>query len=398
MLLAIGCAGPRRLASSEKDIGACGLDSRGAAPRTASRDAGERPARAGRPRSRHPGRRRRRARRRRLPLRAGGPHGLRAPLRAPDVPGQREPGEARPLPARPELGRRLQRLHPPGLHRLLRGAARRGAGAGAVPGGRPAARAHAHRGEPAQPGRRGQGGDPAQRPQPALRRLPLDPAAAGALRHVPQRAQRLRRLHRAGAGLPRRRRGVLRHLLRAGQRAGHGRGLPRRRRGAARWSRSTSATSRPAPTPTRPSFAEPPPGAERREAVPDAHAPLPALAVGYRLPDPATDLDGYLGHALLGSRARRRRGRPPAAAPRARRRAGHRRLRGRGPDGRRSTPATPTRSRSPRCTPRPSTPTGCSSAVDEELDKLAAEGPTDEELRRPGRPLVGGAATRRTTA
>ena len=34
---------------------------------------------------------------------------------------------------------------------------------------------------------------------------------------------------------------------------------------------------------------------------PDAHAPLPALAVGYRLPDPGTDLDGYLGHALLGS-------------------------------------------------------------------------------------------------
>jgi len=35
--------------------------------------------------------------------------------------------------------------------------------------------------------------------------------------------------------------------------------------------------------------------------VPDAHAPLPALAVRYRLPDPATDLDAYLGHALLGS-------------------------------------------------------------------------------------------------
>ena len=82
-------------------------------------------------------------------------------------------------------------------------------------------------GEPAQPGRRRQGGDPAQRPEPALRRVPLDPAAAGPLRHLPQRAQRLRRLLRAGAGLPRRRRGVLRHLLRAGQRAGHGRRLPR---------------------------------------------------------------------------------------------------------------------------------------------------------------------------
>lgn len=55
------------------------------------------------------------------------------------------------------------------------------------------------------------------------------------------------------------------------------------------------------PTPVRPSFAEPPPGSERREAVPDVHAPLPALAIGYRLPDPAADLDGYLGHALLGS-------------------------------------------------------------------------------------------------
>jgi zinc protease len=55
------------------------------------------------------------------------------------------------------------------------------------------------------------------------------------------------------------------------------------------------------PVPARPSFAEPLPGSERREAVPDAHAPLPALALGYRLPDPATDLDGYLAHTLLGS-------------------------------------------------------------------------------------------------
>ena len=42
-----------------------------------------------------------------------------------------------------------------------------GAGAGAVPRGRPDARAEADRGEPAQPDRRGQGGDPAQRAQPA---------------------------------------------------------------------------------------------------------------------------------------------------------------------------------------------------------------------------------------
>src|SRR4029450_4956498 len=50
-------------------------------------------------------------------------------------------------------------------------------------------------------------------------------------------------------------------------------------------------------TPTRPSFAEPPPGAERREAVPDAHAPLPALPVGYPLPDPAAELDSHPRHA-----------------------------------------------------------------------------------------------------
>ncbi|WP_185061125.1 insulinase family protein [Pseudonocardia eucalypti] len=55
------------------------------------------------------------------------------------------------------------------------------------------------------------------------------------------------------------------------------------------------------PVPARPSFAEPAPTAEKREVVPDAHAPLPALALGYRLPDPATDLDGYLAHTLLGS-------------------------------------------------------------------------------------------------
>jgi zinc protease len=53
--------------------------------------------------------------------------------------------------------------------------------------------------------------------------------------------------------------------------------------------------------PGRPSFAEPPPDRERRDAVVDAHAPLPALAVGYRLPDPDTDLRGYLAHAVLAS-------------------------------------------------------------------------------------------------
>ncbi|MFC5142258.1 M16 family metallopeptidase [Actinomycetospora rhizophila] len=53
--------------------------------------------------------------------------------------------------------------------------------------------------------------------------------------------------------------------------------------------------------PARPSFAEPPPDGVRREDVTDAHAPLPALALGHRLPDPHADLDAYLAHAVLAS-------------------------------------------------------------------------------------------------
>ncbi|WP_425604845.1 M16 family metallopeptidase [Actinomycetospora termitidis] len=55
------------------------------------------------------------------------------------------------------------------------------------------------------------------------------------------------------------------------------------------------------PVPARPSFGEPVPDGERYESVVDPHAPLPALALGYRLPDPAADLRGYLAHAVLGS-------------------------------------------------------------------------------------------------
>ena len=55
------------------------------------------------------------------------------------------------------------------------------------------------------------------------------------------------------------------------------------------------------PAPERPSFGEPAPGVERRQSVTDAHAPLPAMAVGYRVPDPAAELDAYLAHAMLAS-------------------------------------------------------------------------------------------------
>ena len=187
-------------------------------------------------------------------------------------------------------------------------------------------------GEPAQPGRRGQGGDPAQRAEPALRRVPVDPAAPGALRHVPQRAQRLRRLLRARAGLARRRRRLLRHLLRPGQRPAHGGRLPRRRRDAA----AGGAALRRHPGPRHPALARRSPnrrrartpagGARRARPAARARARLPAARPGRRsrrLPGPRA--------AGLG--ARRRRGRPVAAPAGARRRAGHGRLGRRRADG-----------------------------------------------------------------
>jgi zinc protease len=134
-------------------------------------------------------------------------------------------------------------------------------------------------------------------------------------------------------------------------------------------------------TPSRPSFAEPPPGAERREAVPDAHAPLPALAVGYRLPDPSRDLDGYLGHALLGSVL------GDGEAARLQRRLVH-------ADGLVTDVSAgaglmgPLDARDPdtftvtAVHPAAVDPDRVLAALDEELDKLAAEGPTDDELRR----------------
>lgn len=53
------------------------------------------------------------------------------------------------------------------------------------------------------------------------------------------------------------------------------------------------------PKPQRPSFAEPPPTGELRGTHVDPHAPLPALAIGYRMPDPVNELDGYLANLVL---------------------------------------------------------------------------------------------------
>lgn len=51
--------------------------------------------------------------------------------------------------------------------------------------------------------------------------------------------------------------------------------------------------------PPRRSFGEPVPSAEQRGRHRDSHAPLPAVALGYRVPDPVDDLDQYLAYVVL---------------------------------------------------------------------------------------------------
>ena len=54
------------------------------------------------------------------------------------------------------------------------------------------------------------------------------------------------------------------------------------------------------PAPVRGDFSEPWPDATRTADKPDPLAPTPALAIGWRVPDPVGDLPGYLAHLLLG--------------------------------------------------------------------------------------------------
>jgi len=51
--------------------------------------------------------------------------------------------------------------------------------------------------------------------------------------------------------------------------------------------------------PVRPEFAEPPLTGERRAEHQDAMAPMSAIALGYRLPDPAQDMHSYLATVLV---------------------------------------------------------------------------------------------------
>ncbi|CRK61803.1 Zinc protease [Alloactinosynnema sp. L-07] len=53
------------------------------------------------------------------------------------------------------------------------------------------------------------------------------------------------------------------------------------------------------PRPERPSFAEPPPSGEVRSDHADRLAPLPAVALGYRIPDPINELDAYISFLVL---------------------------------------------------------------------------------------------------
>jgi predicted Zn-dependent peptidase len=53
------------------------------------------------------------------------------------------------------------------------------------------------------------------------------------------------------------------------------------------------------PVPLRSSFGEPPPEGERRHRYTDLHAPLPALALGYRMPDPAAGFEDYLAYEVV---------------------------------------------------------------------------------------------------
>ncbi len=53
------------------------------------------------------------------------------------------------------------------------------------------------------------------------------------------------------------------------------------------------------PAPPRPNFDEPDLDAERRSAYTDPHAPLPAVAAAWRVPDPIAEFEAYLPYVVL---------------------------------------------------------------------------------------------------
>jgi predicted Zn-dependent peptidase len=135
------------------------------------------------------------------------------------------------------------------------------------------------------------------------------------------------------------------------------------------------------PVAQRPSFAEPPPSGSRRAEHTDAHAPFPALAVGYRVPDPVGELDSYLAHLVLagvltdgdGSRLQQRLVHRDAIVTDVGAGCGlFGPLEARDPDT-----FTITAIHSPEVPAET-----VLAAIDEELEKLASEPPTAEELAK----------------
>ncbi|MBA8823014.1 putative Zn-dependent peptidase [Saccharopolyspora lacisalsi] len=132
----------------------------------------------------------------------------------------------------------------------------------------------------------------------------------------------------------------------------------------------------------RPSFGEPFPAQQLHDHHPDPHAPLPAVALGYRLPDPVHELDGYLANVVLASVL------SDGDSSRLQQRMVHRDslvvdiqagcgLMGAPLDARDPDTFTVTAIHTPEAGSE-----RVIGAVDEELDRLASEGPDADELAR----------------
>ncbi|RCW42838.1 putative Zn-dependent peptidase [Halopolyspora algeriensis] len=136
------------------------------------------------------------------------------------------------------------------------------------------------------------------------------------------------------------------------------------------------------PVAQRPSFSEPYPAQELRDRHADPHAPLPAIALGYRLPDPVAELDSYLANVVLAAVL------SDGDASRLQQRMVHREsmvvdvhagagLMGAPLDARDPDTFTLTAIRTPEVDSA-----RVVGAIDEELERIAADGPTAEELAR----------------
>ena len=138
--------------------------------------------------------------------------------------------------------------------------------------------------------------------------------------------------------------------------------------------------------PARPDFDEPAPTSERRAEHVDPLAPAPAVALGWRVPDP-DDLDAYLPYVVLTSRARHRRRLAAAPPPRAGGPGRHRRRRPRRLHGgrvRRAQPHGPARRGAPRGRRAPPTGSSRPSTRSSTGSRPTASRPTSSSGSGPG--------------